>query len=440
MNIKEYKIVLSLSGGGYRASVFHLGTLKKLNELDLLDKIDVISTISGGSITGAAWCLHDGDYNSFHKRMAENFKTKSVLRKILTSWIFIRTMLFALLFLGGGVFLTFTRWSEFSILLFVIFFTVIFCFQYKVFPISKVIVKAYDNFFFSGKTLADLKDRPVIAIGSSNLHSGRPFTFSKIKMSDSSYIFRQEYNPPIEFTPDNFPIAAAVAASSCVPFAFSPITIDKVFFATQSDFDRVRPILIDGGVYDNQGIQKLTQSKSTYECNLIITSDAGGNFIASKKYPNVISLLSRTVDLFMYRIKAVQMIQNIYQNGENKSRPVAYFSLGWRIDNAVQGFVNNMCNGNILKDVIDFHDFEKEWKEKPSEFKEEIKLHLEKKINFAGIKSRDLTEKQWEIARTTGTNLSCLSESQIKYLIVHAENFTELQIKLYCPMLLPAVV
>lgn len=51
--IGSKKIGLALCGGGYRASAFHLGAMDKLNELDILEKIDVISTISGGLITGA---------------------------------------------------------------------------------------------------------------------------------------------------------------------------------------------------------------------------------------------------------------------------------------------------------------------------------------------------------------------------------------------------
>src|SRR3954467_9032103 len=46
-------IGLALSGGGSRAMAFHLGCLRALNDLGLLDKIDAISTISGGSVIGA---------------------------------------------------------------------------------------------------------------------------------------------------------------------------------------------------------------------------------------------------------------------------------------------------------------------------------------------------------------------------------------------------
>src|SRR4029079_19185477 len=48
---------LALSGGGFRASFFHIGVLARLAELRLLRDVQVISTVSGGSIVGAAYYL-----------------------------------------------------------------------------------------------------------------------------------------------------------------------------------------------------------------------------------------------------------------------------------------------------------------------------------------------------------------------------------------------
>ena len=46
----HFKIGLALSGGGFRASFFHLGVIKRLEELGLMEKVDKVSTVSGGSI------------------------------------------------------------------------------------------------------------------------------------------------------------------------------------------------------------------------------------------------------------------------------------------------------------------------------------------------------------------------------------------------------
>ena len=53
MSIDGKRIGLALSGGGYRAAAYHIGTLRALHKLGILDKLDVISSVSGGSITSA---------------------------------------------------------------------------------------------------------------------------------------------------------------------------------------------------------------------------------------------------------------------------------------------------------------------------------------------------------------------------------------------------
>lgn len=51
------RVGLALSGGGFRAAMFHLGVLAKMAEVDSLRHVEVISCVSGGSIVGAAYCL-----------------------------------------------------------------------------------------------------------------------------------------------------------------------------------------------------------------------------------------------------------------------------------------------------------------------------------------------------------------------------------------------
>ena len=46
---KKRKIGLALSGGGFRATLFHLGAVRRLNELGILHELDSVSSVSGGS-------------------------------------------------------------------------------------------------------------------------------------------------------------------------------------------------------------------------------------------------------------------------------------------------------------------------------------------------------------------------------------------------------
>src|SRR4051794_24973367 len=104
------KIGLSLSGGGYRAAAFHLGTLRKLKELNILNKIDVISTVSGGSIIGAYYALHKDNFDQFDKSLCDKLE-QNIIRKVLSSFTFLKIVFFALLFAALIIYLEFTLYA-----------------------------------------------------------------------------------------------------------------------------------------------------------------------------------------------------------------------------------------------------------------------------------------------------------------------------------------
>lgn len=78
MSIAGKKIGVALSGGGYRAAAYHIGTLRALHLLGLLDKVDVLSSVSGGSITAAYYALHKDDYEDFERGFIKGL-SRSVL-------------------------------------------------------------------------------------------------------------------------------------------------------------------------------------------------------------------------------------------------------------------------------------------------------------------------------------------------------------------------
>ena len=63
----EKRIGLALSGGGFRAAAFHLGVMRRLQALNLLDKLDLVSCVSGGSIAGGTLAVNWGDPNCLDK-------------------------------------------------------------------------------------------------------------------------------------------------------------------------------------------------------------------------------------------------------------------------------------------------------------------------------------------------------------------------------------
>lgn len=428
--INNKRIGVALSGGGYRAAGFHIGTLKKLNELGILTNVDVLSTISGGSITGAAYCLHQGDFKSFEEKMVGAITTKSVIRYVLTSWLFLRAAIPGAILVFSLFILPFTQWSGYSILSLLILIVLITRYQFRLLPLSLIIEKAYNDFFYHGAKLSDLCEQPELAIGSTNLQTSRHFTFSKRKMEDSTYAY---YPTPIYFNGDNFPIARSVMASSCVPFAFTPVSIDQTYFRNPALATTVDPKLVDGGVYDNQGIHKITQDNSSYACQIVLVSDAGNHLPFEKSYNNTFTLLLRTVDTFMARIKNFQMMQNIYQV-PNK-REIAYQSLGWDLENCLPGFYDNLKKGIVAPCVLTAHQFPDDWIKNPAQYKDQILQYLENKCQIETLLAKSLPKDRLQKIRQIGTNLTRIKLQLVNDMIIHAENLTELQLRLYCPTL-----
>ena len=85
---KKVRLGLALSGGGYRAAAFHLGVFRKLNQLNILEKIDVISCISGGSIAGAYYVMNKDNFEEFEKSFTANLQ-KSCIRRIIFNYRFL---------------------------------------------------------------------------------------------------------------------------------------------------------------------------------------------------------------------------------------------------------------------------------------------------------------------------------------------------------------
>ncbi len=63
------KIGIALSGGGSRAMAFHLGCLRTLHRLGILQRARVLSTVSGGSVIGAMYAVHEGTFDEFEHRV-----------------------------------------------------------------------------------------------------------------------------------------------------------------------------------------------------------------------------------------------------------------------------------------------------------------------------------------------------------------------------------
>lgn len=437
----KYKFGLSLSGGGYRAAAFHLGTLRYLDKVGLLPLVECLSTVSGGSIIGAAYCLHVKTGESF-ENFETDFKSKlkqDIIRRAVLSFRFMLPVLLVIISLVIIFCISiFSHYAWASLVLFIMLICLIVKLQFKLFPTSEIIEQIYDDMFFKKSKLPDLPDAPILVINSTNLQSARLFYFTKNEISDSTYDNTWGGTKRRVFKHEQFPIAKAVMCSSSVPSLFTPIVLDSNLLLDPNDFDTIKPVLVDGGVYDNQGIHKLTHVTGQFECKSVVVSDAGNQLPFSVSYEtNILTLLMRTVDVFMTRIKNFQKMINLYHVRERVTKQIAYTSLGWELNDLVIGAAKHLKSENASEILLQAHGLTKA---AATELKDdELKQYLEDKINYSQISKRFPSAEQITIAKNVRTNLTALTDEQINALSLFAECMTEIQVMLYCPVLTKSI-
>ncbi len=188
---KKTLFVLAFSGGGTRAAAFSYGVLEALNRTKavrpdgktgrLIDQIDIITGVSGGSFTALAYKLY-GD------RLFEEYEKRFLKRNVQGELIWR-----ALNLMNWGSLLS-TGWGR-----------------------SEMAADLYDEILFNGATFADLEktDGPFVAVSATDITSGSRIVFSK-PVFDA-------------FCTDigTFKISRAAAASSAVPVVLSPLTINN---------------------------------------------------------------------------------------------------------------------------------------------------------------------------------------------------------------------
>lgn len=250
-NSEDLLLILSFSGGGTRAAAFSYGLLEELRALEvnfsgkkrrLLDEVDLISGVSGGSFTAAYLGL-------FGDRIFEDYEARFLKKNIQGN-------------LTASVFFNPVNWLRLSS---------------PFFDRSDLAAEYYDKNVFDGKTFGDMLKRkgPMVLINATDMSMGTRFTFNQLLFdamcSDLS----------------KFPVSRACAASSAVPGVLTSITLQNYagscgyVIPSQIDLSAAsyprREInrdmtllldakekkyfhLIDGGVSDNLGLRAVEES------------------------------------------------------------------------------------------------------------------------------------------------------------------------------------
>jgi len=257
INGEEKRIGLALSGGGFRAACFHLGVMKKLDDIGLLDKIDLLSCVSGGSIAGGVVALNWGTGTALEK-LEEYLSTRSIA---VSSVI-------------GGLLDPFAG------------------------RIDKL-ARSYDKHLFDGKTLSALAGGPRIYLNATNMATGNLFFFVAGGGKPEEM---GEHELGVVDAAD-FPISKAVAASSAFPPVFPPLCIEPDVYPPAEAVDYVS--LTDGGVYDNMGVGPTLRSRNALD--YVIVSDGGKPFaIDDRPTQSGAIVLKEGIGIMMEQIRGLE--------------------------------------------------------------------------------------------------------------------------------------
>ena len=310
------KVGLALSGGGFRASLFHIGVLAKLAELDVLRHVEVLSCVSGGSILGAYYYLElrrllqeksdsqvtrqdyvdvvqrvqrrfmEGVQRNIRTRVAGNLKknlqmlfSRTYSRTVRAGELF-ESELYSLIEDEPGD----KRWINDSFVM----------------PKDDDSFKMkYDNWRRANKV-------PMLILNATTLNTGHNWQFTASWMGESPVSINTEIDknerlrrmyywesPPQH---DQVRLGVAVGSSAAVPGVFEPIALPDLYPGKT-----VR--LVDGGVYDNQGIAGLLEQ----DCSILLVSDASGQ-VSTQDQPgsDVLSVLLRSNETSMGRVRCAE--------------------------------------------------------------------------------------------------------------------------------------
>lgn len=306
------KLGVSLSGGGFRASLFHIGVLAALAERDMLRHVEVLSCVSGGSILGAYYYLEvrqmlqakaddeitRQDYIDLVERVAREFLLgvqKNMRVRIGTSlWANLK-----MLFKPG--YTTTSRLAE--------------LYEEHLFArvnddgkrkLRELYIKPNGEENFKPKYGNWQRDNkvPILILNATALNTGHNWQFTTSWMGeppsaidshiDGNYRLRRMYLDKEAPEPHrDIRLSQAVAASACVPGLFTPLELPGLY-------PDVTVRLVDGGVHDNQGIYGLLDQN----CNVMLVSDASGQMsTVDQPSDGPMGVLLRTTALLQARIR-----------------------------------------------------------------------------------------------------------------------------------------
>ena len=316
-------IGLALSGGGSRAIAFHLGCLRALDDLDLLSRIDVLSTISGGSVIGAYYAHSPGVSFARFEDEIRRFLLRGFQRAMFARLLRPRNIarsarnLFA-----ANVDLLAERVARCAP-------------RFRGYPgRTDIFQEVLEEQVYSGLTMNSPRRRFEVVIGACDLRTGSAFRFGNSK--SGSWRLGELVNQDVS-------LSLAVAASAAYPLLLP--TLDREWTFRKDGLEHSQKIqLTDGGIYDNLGVQVLEPRRDpaisihTFSCEYLIVCNAGHGQPASTAVPaRLVPRLSSSFTVVHRRVQdaAIRRLHHLREAKIIKGFALPYLgqideSLPWR--------------------------------------------------------------------------------------------------------------
>jgi NTE family protein len=230
------EIAVAMSGGGFRATLAALGTLRLLGDAGLLEQVRYSSSVSGGSISNGLFATRWEQLakDGFSGEAVDEHLIGPFVRRITSESLKAKLLRNVWRILGRT-----TR--------------------------TDVLANAFDEWFFGGFRLEDLTPDCRFVFNAANLTTGVRFTFERQVVGD--YVLGL-----VPTAGTGLRVAQAAASSAAVPGAFAAMELPDLALPCA---EGRRPLLVDGGAYDNMGLQAL-ENLMPPVC--LVAINAGGTF------------------------------------------------------------------------------------------------------------------------------------------------------------------
>jgi NTE family protein len=312
MNRQRPKAIeLALSGGGVRAMAFHCGLLQFLGEQNALERIEHISSVSGGSLlvglvfhkSAMRWPSSaeylDSCLPSIREELTRNSLQLAAVRQLLLPW----------------------NWCH-------------------VFSRANLVAHAIRSLWGIGSRLSDLPAMPLWSINGTTAETGRRFRFKSGACGD----YELGYTDASAFS-----IADVLAVSAAFPGAIGPLSVESSRYKWRKRTRWNDPIseerevtlpfktlhLYDGGLYDNLGMEPLFdigRQVAKVDGTTIIVSDAGAPLIPGFAF-GVLNPFRMKRWLALTRSQQRALRIRSFVNALQKGLPGAYLQMGARATN-----------------------------------------------------------------------------------------------------------